>query len=236
MSTAADRLEVLRRHGLPAPQLLELVGPEASAVPHMVLSYVPGVALDSLLTDDLPARQRRRLLGDLIDIVAAIRSIPAASWPEPGPAWATLWNRLAEQAAGCRDLPADVREHHAGLAAAAAAVATSTRPRVFHGDLGGVNCRIDAGTGAVTGVLDWDSAAVGDPATDIAALLSGLGPRTAEELRGRSPLWRREEQRYQVYVATWPIQYFLWSQQEGDDGQVHAARGMLSRLAATAPR
>ncbi len=97
LATAADRLHVLCRHGLPAPRLLDLVGPAPGAVEHMVLSYVPGVALDSVPTDDLPSQQRWRLLGDLVDIVAAIRTIPAASWPEPGPAWAALWAQLADQ-------------------------------------------------------------------------------------------------------------------------------------------
>jgi aminoglycoside phosphotransferase (APT) family kinase protein len=236
LATAAARLEVLGRCGLPAPRLLDLVGPGPGILAHLVISHVPGVPLDTVPTDDLPLRHRHRLRSDLIDAVAAIRTIPVASWPAPGPAWPGLWGRLAEQVAACSALPPTVLRYHCELADAAAAVAAAAPLGVFHGDLGGVNCRIDAGTGAVTGLLDWDSAAVGDPATDIAALLAGLGPRTAADLRASSPWWRREEERYRAYVATWPIQYYLWSLREGAPQEQQEALGMLSRAAATARR
>lgn len=236
LATAAERLRVLSACSLPTPRLLDLVGPGPGTVAHMVISYVPGVPLDAVPTDDLPSRHRQRLCSDLIDAVAAIRTIPVASWPEPGPPWTQLWGRLAEQVAACSALPASVQRYHAERADEAAAVASGAQLGVFHGDLGGVNCRIDAGTGTVTGLLDWDSAAVGDPATDIAALLAGLGPGTAAELRACSPWWRAEEERYQAYVATWPIQYYLWSLREGGLPEQREARAMISRVAAAARR
>ena len=122
------------------------------------------------------------------------------------------------------------------VCASTAATAATAPLRVFHGDLGGVNCRIDPATGAVTGLLDWDSAVVGDPATDIAAVLAGLGPRTAEQARTERPYWREQEVRYRAYLQTWPLQFALWSVAAGTGEDRRQARALLRRSAAAAAR
>lgn len=232
---AAERLRLLADSALPAPALLDARLSDRAGVGHLVLRYLPGRPLDEVATDDLPGPARSRLIGELDRTLAQVRALDPARWPAPGPDWAALWQDLAERAT-LAELPVEIRDHHAALAEVAAATAASAPLRVFHGDLGGVNCRIDPATGAITGLLDWDSAVVGDPATDIAAVLAGLGPRTAEQARTERPYWHEQEVRYRAYLQTWPLQFALWSVAAGTGEDRRQARALLRRSAAAAAR
>jgi aminoglycoside phosphotransferase (APT) family kinase protein len=233
LQQASDRLRMLQTSGLPTPALFHAEYSDHAGLGHLVLEYLPGQPLDEIATDALPAKARSRLIDDLDRALAQIRALDPAQWPEPGPDWATIWQHLSDRAASV-DLPTDLQRHHASLADAAAATAATVERRVFHGDLGGVNCRVDTATGAITGLLDWDSAAVGDPATDVAAVLAGLGPRTAEQLRTERPYWREHEQRYRAYLDTWPLQFALWSRMDGTEQDRRQALVLLTRSAAVA--
>jgi aminoglycoside phosphotransferase (APT) family kinase protein len=56
------------------------------------------------------------------------------------------------------------------------------RPALVHRDLAREHIRHAADGGAITGVLDWEDASIGDPAIDFAGLDRDLGPRFADEV------------------------------------------------------
>lgn len=208
LALAAHRYQVAAAHGVPTARVLAVHADPTPGVGHLVLSRVPGTALDEVGTDDLPQSARDRLVSTLIEVVATIGAIPPEQWPGPGPSWVGLWADLH-----------DWTVVHAPEAVAVTAVAwqsaQTTDIGVFHGDLGGVNCRIDPVSGAVQGVLDWDNSMVGDRATDVAAILAGVGPRTAAALLAASPLWAERAERYRTYVDTWPVQGQRWAANSG---------------------
>jgi aminoglycoside phosphotransferase (APT) family kinase protein len=206
LGDAARRLQVLQRYDVPVPRLLNLV-PGSLGQGHLMLSRCRGAALDTIDTDALPARSGAALVAGLIDAVARLQAVPVSAWPSPAPGWIGLWQGLLS-AASTVPLPPAVRERQIELARAAAAAAVA------------------ADIGVVIGLLDWDSATIGDVATDQAALLHGLGQRTAALLRRTAPAWERAEERYQAYVATWPLQWYLWALTSGDVGEQR--RGLQS--------
>jgi aminoglycoside phosphotransferase (APT) family kinase protein len=208
---AAARLRFLRSHGVPVPRVLDVYAEAGGGRGYLLLEYVQGVPLDEVRTDDLPTRTAGRLVRDLIGAAARIHAVPPAGWPSPARDWRCLWSSLVGAVAECDALPHDVRQAQLQLALRAAATSATARIGVFHGDLGGVNCRVDPDSGAVVGLLDWDSATIGDITTDLVAVLAGVGPRTADLLRGSDQEWAAAEQNYAPYLATWPVQHYLWS-------------------------
>lgn len=204
LDLAADRLRVARAHGVPTPEVLAVHPDPTPGIGHLVLSHVAGTALDEIDTDALPLAARDHLVASLIDVVETIGRIPPDQWPDPGPPWAPLWAQLHEW----------VREHapeSAGVTRAASQAARTSDIGVFHGDLGGVNCRVDPESGEVLAVLDWDTAMVGDRATDVAAIVAGVGPETAAALLEASPLWADRVERYRHYIDTWELQARRWA-------------------------
>lgn len=230
MRIAAERLRLLAGTALPVPELLDARLSDQLGEGHLVLRLLPGTPLDEVSTDALPAQARTRLLAELDLALSQIRALDVTAWPDPGPEWELLWRQL-ESAAEARQWPGGLAAHCQRVVVRAAATAAAAPQSVFHGDLGGVNCRIDPQTGSITGLLDWDSAAVGDPATDVAAILAGLGPATATQLRAEFPWWESAEQRYQAYVDTWPLQFLIWAQDHGSAADRSSAEALLSRSA-----
>lgn len=129
-------------------------------------------------------------------------------WPE----------RVAEAEAGLSALagrldPALMRRLHTAVEAQTAELAGLTTPGVVHGDLWQENLLTRAGR--VTGVLDWENLAIGDPAVDLAPLwyLGGdWARRVLDVVRPGSGELRR--------VAGWRILRELdgaaWAQRESD--------------------
>ena len=102
------------------------------------------------------------------------------------------------------------------------------RPVLRHGDLGASNILFDSGTGSVSGVLDFSSAALGDPAVDVAGLASIseaffsalYGSRKAEI----GPLMHRA----QFYKSTFALQEALFGARMED--QAAFQRGLAPYL------
>jgi len=229
LSDSASRLAMLGSHGVPVPRVLDIRLAERPGDGYLLLTFVPGVALDGLDTSSLSGSAQDRLAESLIAAVELAHGVPVEGWPSRGQSWQGIWSSLLGEVLACEELPADLLEAHHNLAADAVEAARLAPIGVFHGDLGGVNIRIDPEAGMVSGLLDWDSAAIGDTATDIAAVLAGLGRGMADVVRARSPRWRAEELRYHTYVRTWPIQSFLWSLRSGSAQDQREAFARLTR-------
>lgn len=86
------------------------------------------------------------------------------------------------------------------------------RPSLIHGDFGGSNILFDPATMRVSGVIDWDSAGLGDPAIDLAAA-SGYG---LEHLAHRYPEVEAYRDRIDFYRSTFALQEALFGVENGD--------------------
>lgn len=222
LPTATRRLSAAGALGLPAPRLLDVVLDAPLGSAHLVTSYVPGLAMDDLAVAALPSDRLRRLGADLADLLMRLAAVPWDRWPATEPPWPRLW---ADSVARMRRLvlprldPEDAADAAATLAAAEATAAATTCG-VIHGDLGGVNVRVDPASGAITGVLDWDGAIAGDGAVDVAAVAAGAPVAVVAAVLQHRPALAADLARHDRYLATWPLQEVLYGIERGDDDLV----------------
>ena len=94
-------------------------------------------------------------------------------------------------------------------------------PVLTHGDFGGGNILYDAMTRAATGVIDFGSAGLDDPAVDLAAL-STIAPRFLEYCAPAYPRIRGALGRVAFYRGTFALQEALFGVENGDEGAFHA--------------
>lgn len=244
LAETAQRLRAVTALGIPAPRVLGGEPTAALGRAHLVLSYVPGIALDDPAVGGLPAPARQLLGANLADVFRRLRRLPPGLWPGSCPDWGWLWADLGRRAAGVLPellTPEEWARAEAALARAAATAAAAPQGLV-HGDLGGVNVRLDPGTGALTGLIDWDGAVLGDPAVDVAAVAAlpqavrDLAPAAAADTDGAAtaerharaveavlasmlaaqPTLRDELDRFADYLATWPLQEAVWAVEHDD--------------------
>jgi len=110
-----------------------------------------------------------------------------------------------------------------------ASTTAGTSPTAFiHGDLGGENLLVQPEDGQLMGVLDWDTAGVGDPAVDLAALRATL-PRSVwtlvvDRLDASEGMLCRAD----AYSATFGLQEALLGVADGDADAVQ--RGLSGYL------
>lgn len=90
---------------------------------------------------------------------------------------------------------------------------------VVHGDLGGENVlwvRDAGGPPRLVGVVDWDGAALGDRAEDLAAVGASYG----DDLLSRIPAARGQEERISVVRGTFALQQALAAVRDGDEDEL----------------
>lgn len=215
-------LVAVRKAGLPAP---EVVGAEFSGGPgtaHVCMRLLVGVALGDA-ANLLSSTSALRLTADLASLLNRLWAATPEGLPASKRAWHQQWRDM-EQRARKSLLPL-----LSGAAAAQAlhdlqtAVTTaSTSPTAFiHGDLGGENLLVQPEDGQLVGVLDWDTAGVGDPAVDLAALRATL-PRSVwtllvDRVDGSDSMLCRAD----AYSATFGLQEALLGVADGDTDAVH---------------
>lgn len=90
-------------------------------------------------------------------------------------------------------------------------------PVVLHGDFGPTNLLYDGETGAVR-VLDFGAVRLGDPATDIAALIGprGYGEAFAKSLTPYYPAVPKLLERARFYAQTFALEQAIWGLEHGD--------------------
>lgn len=151
----------------------------------LVYRALPGVPLLSLA-------DRPEVAAQLGGFLAALHAVPPGQMAElvetddtPPAEW------LAEAVELWPDLAAHVPAPHRAAVEEflAAAPPEPEAALVFsHQDLGSEHILIDPDSGAITGVIDWTDAAIGDPARDPGLILRDLGPAAcAEALRYLKP-------------------------------------------------
>ncbi|MEU6711282.1 aminoglycoside phosphotransferase family protein [Nonomuraea sp. NPDC046802] len=195
--------------GVPVPRPLESGGEE-----YLVLSRVPGEPLETLAD----ARAADALAGLLAALAraGADEGVRAALPVTPQDRWrrfsADVRAELFLLMSGDGRLRAE-RE----LAAAVALPHVTTA--VVHGDLGPENIlwEVVDGRPRLSGVIDWDEAALGDPAEDLAALAAGFG----DDVLGRVLAHADDmEGRVAAIRGTFALQQALSGVRDGDEEEL----------------
>ena len=198
--------------------VLDVVGGEDAAPGDraIVLVRLPGQPLDASGSHRLGQTQASRLASQLVEYLGVLAEIDRPAWADDQPPWAQLWDDWADRCA----LTVGELVRAGRLTPAEAATA---RLGLAHGDIGGVNTRIDPLSGDVTGFLDWDGAVHADTRTDLAALAAGCPPRIWSEVCRRRPAAQTLAREYDTYVATWRWQALAWAVAQGSPGDVRDA-------------
>lgn len=105
-------------------------------------------------------------------------------------------------------------------------------PALIHADLAGEHILCDPATGALTGVIDWGDARVGDPALDFTGLLRAAGPAFADAALAAypgpvDPAFRRRMDFYARLIPYHEVRFGLDTHQPD-----HLARGLAAIRAA----
>ncbi|WP_405797549.1 phosphotransferase family protein [Streptomyces sp. NBC_01506] len=235
--------------GFRTPEPLLASGDTADDVPFLVLSRVPGAPLtDDALRDSAVAEavagQYATLLAGLSE-AGADRTVRAAlpHAREDG------WRRFA---AGVREelyvLMSDSGRRRAERELTALVGLPHLTGAVVHGDLGPENVLWEAGGTAGTGgtggtggglprlggVVDWDEAALGDPAEDLAAIGAGHGEEFLARVL-RLGAWSDDalHDRIATIRASFALQQALAAHRDGDEEE--RADGLASYAAVVGP-
>ena len=104
-------------------------------------------------------------------------------------------------------------------------------PALIHNDLATYHLLTDPATTALTGVLDFGEAGWGDPAADIAALISGYGESFVARLIAAEPAIAAHLERARFRAAYLELEWALKGVRTGDPGWylVHLGRARDSR-------
>jgi aminoglycoside phosphotransferase (APT) family kinase protein len=180
---------------------------------------------------DLPA-----LADALAELLTALHSVPpdeARDVVGPDPDAAEDWLRqvedeYAEARAHC---PADLR---AGIEAFLAAPPPAPGARLVfcHNDVRDDHVLVDPGTGRVTGLIDWSDAVLGDPALDLATVLTDFGaPAYERVLDGYGgPVEEGLGERVRHVARRRMVEDLAWCVRTGDAAGLARTARVLRRL------
>jgi len=184
---------------------------------HLV-SYVPGAHRDGAAWDTV-----RGALADVLAVFQSLEPLAGTRVPESrqwcgGEAWEETVDRITHHfdrspRAAVLQVLRDVKESEVGS------------PRVLvHGDFGLHNTLWDGGS--VSGMIDFDHSAFGDPAIDFAPLVGQFGSEAVAQICDAEILFRATRHR-----ASLPLQVAAGAELIGDrDLRDHALRNFLRRF------
>jgi aminoglycoside 2''-phosphotransferase len=224
-SAATLRAEVVTLRALAGRLPLPIPAPvytsnEASST-YMGYRLLPGEALDRADVAALPDDALERIARQLADFLGVLHQLPLSLLPPGTPIqdtrdeWEELFAGFREQLFPYmrRDARDTVtRDFSAFLDAP---LRDAWTPVIRHGDLGSGNVLYDAESGALTGVIDFASAGVGDPAIDLAALMS-WGDRLLAQVLVAWPAAQSLLARAQFYRSTFLLQEAYYGLRDGD--------------------
>lgn len=179
-STTAEALvaQRVRAAGVPAPDVIASgTDPRLPGGTWIVMPRMPGVGFDA--SSASPA-QIDRAITDVARCLTLLRDVTLPGWGWVGDdgrgtsaSWAQWLRQEVAESAGRLDdrLPA-------GFVPRAYRMIDAVDPRllagsILNGDLGLSHVLVDPSTGALTGLLDWAAAIIGDPLFDVATFSMG---------------------------------------------------------------
>lgn len=209
----------------PAPCYVNFMAPR----PGFGYALLPGAPLSREWIATAPAPVCDQIAQRLGEFLRALHTLP----PEPLDGqplqdsieqWAELFDNIHDHLFPF--MRSDARDEVAGRFEAFLAVAQSSwTPVPRHGDFGSGNILYDAEAGAVSGVIDFGSAGLGDPAVDIAAL-STLGQPIRDRALVAYPEAAGYLDRAAFYRSTFALQQAWYGLRDGsqDDFEDGIAR------------
>lgn len=163
----------------------------------------------------------QRLATQLTTFLRDLHTIPTDTVADVLPAtdWRQLWADLGEEIRAMLfpHLPSTM---HARIAAQFAAFLDDPgnfafMPTIIHGDFGTGNLLWDARAGVMSAVIDFGSATLGDPANDVAALLTYGEPFVRQGL-ATYPAMEQMLPRARFYLSTFALQEALYGIEHDD--------------------
>lgn len=198
----------------PAVQYLNLTPP------HVGMGYpiLPGVALSREWLASASASRLQGIGAQLGEFLRALHALPldlftGSAIQDRAEEWADLYTHIrAHLFPHMRpDAQADVA---ARFEAFLAASDSDWTPSPRHGDFGSGNVLYDETTGDVTAIIDFGSAALGDPAVDIAAL-STMGETVFQAALTAYPEAAAYRERAAFYRSTFALQQAWYGLRDG---------------------
>lgn len=188
--------------------------------------YIPGVPLTRNLLLRAPAGERSRMVAQILDFLRALHSIPAASL-EGADIRASDTNRdrkwwLEFHDALRNDVfpylmryqQAFVEDHFAPVVSGD--LSLDYEPRLIHGDLAPYHLLTDPDRLHLSGVIDFGTAGIGDPAVDLATLLHAYGESVIGPALGVYPALRSSLDRARFWAGTLELQWSLRAVRQND--------------------
>lgn len=213
-------LEVAQRH-----VALRLPHFEVLEADFAAYQFLPGEPLTRTRLLQLSGRARQGVLQELAIFLRQLHNVPSHEVEAAGigPSDATRtrqdWLTFAEQVEEAlfpllmrhqreafRDLFGPVRS---------GALDLSYTPRLIHGDLGVYHVLFNSHAGRLSGIIDFGTAGLGDPATDLATLLGNYGETLVAELLPAYPELEEHFDRARFWVGTLEWQWALMGQVHG---------------------
>ena len=225
LATETQLLHALHgRLPLPIPQPISV--PDAAAGGPSFVSYrmIGGEPLRvaTLATID-DAETLHRLATQLGTFLRALHAVPVADLGLELPLldqaehWAALHQAFRDDLFGSMRPDARAQVDQAFAAFLGDSSHFTDPPVLRHGDFGGTNILYDPHARAISGVIDFGAAGLGDPAVDLAAI-SWYGPSFLESVFLDYPQLASAaiRARARFYQSTHALQQALWARRTGD--------------------
>lgn len=167
---------------------------------------------------------RFALAGQLARFLETLHNLPCAVRPRDLPVrdghdhWAALYSRIRDKLFPVMGWQgrASVANHFEGYLAEPDN--SVYQPVLRHGDFGPTNILFDSGSRTISGIVDFGSAGLGDPALDIAGLMGpfGYGEAFVQSLAESYSAPRSFLRRARFYAGSFALQEALWGLEHGD--------------------
>lgn len=224
LQTEVDLLRALQGRlplPIPNPEIVHL-GSGPSEGGFAGYPFLPGEPLTRETVLARSCAEAAQIAGQIADFLRTLHAIPATELPalpsgDTPSDWATLLAAFEAELFPHMRPDARTGVTRAFAAFLDAAGEADFSPTLRHGDLGGDNVRYDAATNRITGIIDFSSTAIGDPAVDLAGL-SWYGEGFVDALAEAYPALAdpRLRSRAAFYRSTFALQQALWALRAGD--------------------
>jgi aminoglycoside 2''-phosphotransferase len=210
---------------LPTPDLAyENLGTRAVGTTFLGYPRLPGEPLWPDILNALGAATRLSAAAQLALFLQGLHSVPASALPIDLPLrddhdeWSELYGRVRDKLFPMMrpEKRAMVAEHFERYLAEWDRA--SYQPVLRHGDFGPSNILFDVDSRTISGIVDFGSAALGDPALDIAGVMGpfGYGETFVRSFVGSYPAVETLLPRARFYAGTFALQEALWGLEHGD--------------------
>ena len=213
----------------PMPQFEHLAVDDADGASFVGYPWLPGQPLRRTLLHRLDNATQRHLASQLGGFLYALHTIPREVLPsglhvqDGRERWRDFYDRVRATLFGSMRPAArhEVEQHFAAYLSDTNQE-FAFRPVLRHGDFGPTNILYDPSARGVSGIIDFGSAGLGDPATDVAGLLGPLsyGAAFVDLLAPAYPGLAALLGRARFYAGTFALQEALWGVEHHDPAAV----------------